>query len=266
MPQKSRVRDFLQKWLPASTAYLIIRWINITFGRLFYAWCRAYPERATSFLLKNARKCLRGTVDVEKHFTPHYKPWDQRLCLAPDGDFFKTLRSGKASVETDHIDCFTRKGILLKSGKELPADLIITATGLQLQLFGGMKLSVDGTVVNPPDHVTYKAMMYSNVPNFAFSTGYTNASWTLKCELVSLYVTRILNHMDKMNSRKVMPVLEGKMETIDMLPLSSGYVQRGKHLLPKQGAAWPWRVHQNYPRDLYNFTFSRLEDGVLRFT
>ncbi len=194
-PSEDALANRMRRWLPAKAAYALTRWKRVLLGMYFYGLCQRKPEKVKSLLLGGVRAYLGPDYDVDKHFTPRYKPWDQRLCLVPDGDFFLALRKKKASVVTDQIECFTETGVKLKSGEELPADLVVTATGLELKVLGGLQLSVDGQPVDLAQTVSYKAMMYSGVPNLAVSMGYTNASWTLKCDLTCEYVCRLLNHM-----------------------------------------------------------------------
>jgi cation diffusion facilitator CzcD-associated flavoprotein CzcO len=219
------------------------------------------------WMMNMARHALGSDYDVETHFNPRYNPWDQRLCLIPDGDLFRAIRSGKASMVTDEIDTFTERGIQLRSGRELEADIIVTATGLKLQLMGGMQVCVDGSPVKLAHTMTYKGMMYGDVPNLAASFGYTNASWTLKADLTAEYVCRLLNYMDAHGYTACTPRKHG--EPIGEEPavdLTSGYIQRAKDELPKQGSKRPWRLHQNYALDLLEFRFSNVDDGVMEFT
>ena len=213
------------------------------------------------------QRLLREGFDVDTHFTPSYDPWDQRLCFVPDGDLFRALRTGSASVATGVIDRFTRRGIRLASGEELEADVVVTATGLNLLAIGGMSLSVDGTPVELSKTLAYKGMMLSGVPNFALALGYTNASWTLKCDLVSEYVCRLLNHMADRGYQQVTPTApHDPMETVPLIDLQSGYVLRSIGLLPRQGRAAPWRLHQNYPRDVRMLRRGPVDDSGVRFS
>jgi cation diffusion facilitator CzcD-associated flavoprotein CzcO len=218
-------------------------------------------------MIELARAELPAGYDAATHLTPRYNPWDQRVCLVPDGDLFAAIRDGGASIVTDTIDRFTPDGIRLASGRELEADLIVTATGLDMQLFGGATLDVDGAPVDPPGHLSYKAMMLSGVPNFATSFGYTNASWTLKADLTSEYVCRLINHMDRTGMRQCTPVPgDDSVGDEDFLDFTSGYVTRAKAKLPRQGSKLPWRVHQNYARDVVMLRYGKVDDGVMRFT
>jgi len=201
-----------------------------------------------------------------KHFTPPYNPWDQRLCLVPDADLFRAIREGRVSVVTDHIETFTQDGLLLKSGERLEADIIVTATGLVLKLFSGMELVVDGTLVDLPKTLVYKGMMFSDIPNLAFAVGYTNASWTLKCDLASGYVCRLLNHMDQRGYTICTPrVNDSDVGDQPVIDFNSGYVLRALHTLPRQGSKTPWRLYQNYVRDLSMMRYGRVEDGAMEF-
>jgi cation diffusion facilitator CzcD-associated flavoprotein CzcO len=212
------------------------------------------------------REQLGPDYDVDRHFTPSYNPWDQRLCLVPDADMFRMIKSGRASVVTDHIEAFTETGIRLKSGETLDADVIVTATGLVLEVWNGIEISVDGRHVEAAKTLSYKGMMYEGVPNMASAFGYTNASWTLKCDLTCEYVCRVLNHLKKTGQRQATPVNDDPTVTFEpWLDFSSGYVQRAMAKFPKQGNKTPWKLHQNYAMDLMSLRYAKLEDGVLRF-
>jgi monooxygenase len=267
LPGKDMVAEWLRGKVPAGLAYTIVRWKNVFVGMYLYKQSRSKPEKITKWLLGLAKKALGPGVDVEKHFTPRYKPWDQRLCFVPDADLFRAIKSGKASVETDEIETFTEKGVRLKSGEELEADIIVTATGLKVQLMGGMEVCVDGQRVKLSRALTYKGMMYSDVPNLASSFGYTNASWTLKSDLTAEYVCRLLKHMDAGGFAYCTP-RKGSEEIVEepAIDFSSGYIQRAMDVLPKQGSKRPWKLHQNYALDLLEFRFGSVEDGVMEFT
>ena len=212
-PAEDGIANWLRRNLPAKLAYGITRWKNVLLGMLFFNMSRRKPERVKRMILRGVREQLGPDFDVKTHFTPPYNPWDQRLCLVPNGDLFDSIKEGRASVVTDHIDTFTEKGILLKSGKELEADVIVTATGLNLKVLGGIDLTVDGRHVDFSQTMSYKGMMYSDVPNFASAFGYTNASWTLKCDLTCEYVCRLINHMDETGTRQATPRLkDGSVE------------------------------------------------------
>ena len=263
MPAENALANWARRNLPARLAYGITRWRNVLLNRLMFWYCRRYPERAKKLLLKGVRAELPAGFDFEKHLTPHYNVWDQRVCLAPDGDFFAALRAGTADIVTDHINSFTKRGIKLASGGEVEADIIVSATGLDLKFFGGVDIQVDNTPVLAKDTMTYKGMMFSGVPNFALSSGYTNASWTLKCDLTSAYVCRLLNHMDKKGYAQARPQLDwADMEVAPLLDFTSGYVVRKLDELPKQGTVTPWRLHQNYLLDIMMLRMGRVTDGM----
>jgi cation diffusion facilitator CzcD-associated flavoprotein CzcO len=254
-----------RKRFPAKLAYRMVRWKNVLWGMYVYRLSKRQPEKMKAFIINAARAALGPDYDVKTHFTPKYNPWDQRLCLVPDGDLFEAIRGKKASVVTDTIETFTKTGIRLASGAELPADLIVTATGLDLLVLGGVALSVDGKPVEPAQCMTYKGMMYSGVPNMAVATGYTNASWTLKCDLTCDYVCRLLNHMDRRGFKQCTPRRDHTVDEVPWVDFSSGYVQRALHKFPKQGARRPWRLHQNYARDLIALRFGSLEDPAIEY-
>ena len=265
-PEKDAIADWLRERLPKGSAYALTRLKNVTFGMAFYAFCRKYPERAKAFLLKRVQRQLPGQ-DVQVDFTPSYKPWDQRLCLVPNGDLFCAIRDGRASVVTDHIESFTEQGLRLRSGRELAADLVVTATGLKLKFLGGLALTVDGRRVEPSQELTYKGMMLSDVPNLAFALGYTNASWTLKSDLTSEYVCRLLQHMEKKGLRQCRPRRnDPKLKEEPILNFSSGYVQRALSELPKQGSRHPWKLPQNYALDRVTLRHSSLKDRAMTFS
>lgn len=265
LPAEDKVANWLRQYLPLRTAYALTRWKNVLLGMFFYNLARKRPEFMKQMLSKKIRHYL-GDDYAQEHFTPQYNPWDQRLCLVPNGDLFKAIRKGKASVVTDHIESFTEKGLLLKSGKELNADIIVTATGLVMKLMSGLQLIVDGAPVDLSKTMAYKGMMYSDVPNAVSAIGYTNASWTLKCDLIAEYICRILNHMDRHGYAQCTPrVTDPSVHEEPLIDFSSGYVQRALHTLPKQGSKTPWRLHQNYIRDLSMLRYGRVEDGAIEF-
>jgi cation diffusion facilitator CzcD-associated flavoprotein CzcO len=267
MPQEDPLAEWLRGRVSPESAYTITRWKNVAFGLGFYAFCRRFPERAKKMLVGRVDQMLRGSSDAAAHFTPRYQPWDQRMCLVPDGDLFAALREGRASVVTDHIDRFTESGLRLRSGAELPADIVVTATGLKLKLLGGAEVAIDGKRAELPAALVYKGMMFSDVPNLAIAIGYTNASWTLKCDLTHQYVCRILNHMDRHGFKTVCPRRRDEpIEEIPLIGFSSGYVQRAKDILPRQGAVRPWRLHQNYLLDLATLRRASVEDDVIEFS
>jgi cation diffusion facilitator CzcD-associated flavoprotein CzcO len=266
-PAEDAFANWLRKVLPGKLAYDIVRWRNVLFGMYFFKTAREKPAAVKQRIIGMVREQLGPDYDVEKHFTPSYNPWDQRLCLVPDADMFTQIKSGKASVVTDHIDRFTETGIRLKSGQELEADVVVSATGLVLEVWNGIEISVDGKRVDASQTLSYKGMMYEGVPNMASAFGYTNASWTLKCDLTCEYVCRVLNHMKKTGLRQVTPVNTDPSVTFEpWLDFSSGYVQRAMAKFPKQGNKAPWRLDQNYAKDLMNLRYTKLDDGVLRFT
>ena len=267
LPGRDRLADWLNRHLPASLAYGITRWKNVLFGMAFFNFCRRWPQAARKLILSGVRKQMRPDFDVQTHFNPRYNPWEQRLCLVPDADLFKAIRKGRASVVTDHVECFTEHGIRLRSGRELPADLVVTATGLELQALGGIALRVDARPVVLNQTMSYKGMMLSDVPNLAYCIGYTNASWTLKADLSCGYVCRLLNHMERLGARQCTP----RRNDPSVLPaawidFSSGYIQRSLDRFPKLGSKHPWRLHQNYARDLMLLRYGRVDDGTMEFS
>jgi monooxygenase len=266
-PEQDRIANWLRARLPAKSAYAITRWKNVLRGMAFYAYSRRYPEHAKKFIVGQVRKQVGGSVDVDRHFTPTYKPWDQRVCLVPDGDLFEAIKSGRASVVTDHIEAFTETGIQLKSGESLAADIVVTATGLQLKFLGGLKMEVDGKLVEPSKTMAYKGMMCSDVPNLALAIGYTNASWTLKCDLTCEYVCRLLNYMDAHGYTQCCPRRsDPSIKESPLIDFSSGYIRRTIDQLPRQGSAVPWKLYQNYALDRFTLRHGRLEDGAMEFS
>ena len=266
-PAEDKMANTLRKWLPAMLAYNIVRARNVLGGMYFFNLARKKPEQVKAGIIKMVQDELGPDYDVATHFTPTYNPWDQRLCLVPDADMFRQIKAGRASVVTDQIETFTATGIRLKSGQELKADIIVSATGLVLEVWNGIEVSVDGTRIDPGQTLGYKGMMYDGVPNLASTFGYTNASWTLKCDLTCEFVCRVLNHMKKTGQRQVMPVNDtGDVASAPWLDFSSGYVQRAMEKWPKQGTRVPWKLDQNYAKDLMNLRYARLDDGVLRFS
>ncbi len=256
----------LRKILPARLAYLATRWKNVLYGLFTFNLARNRPAEFKKKLLEMVRDEMGDDVDMT-HFTPSYNPWDQRVCLVPDSDLFVAIKSGKASIVTDHIEKFTKDGILLKSGEMLDADIIVTATGLKILAGGSADIDVDGEPVVFGQKVNYKGVMFSGVPNFGMTMGYTNASWTLKADLTSEYICRLVNFMDRNKTPIATPVLpaDGSVETEPMLDLSSGYVRRAIKDLPKQGDRKPWRLNQNYPKDIINLRYKAIDDGVMVF-
>ncbi|CAN5469224.1 NAD(P)/FAD-dependent oxidoreductase [soil metagenome] len=266
-PAQDGVADWLRAKLPMKLAYAITRWKNVLMQMLFFNIARKKPEKTKEQLLGLVREHLGPDYDIATHFTPSYNPWDQRLCLVPDADLFASIKAGTSSVVTDHIETFTETGITLKSGASLDADIIVTATGLRMQLLSGMELVVDGQKIDLPQTTSYKGMMFSGVPNLASTFGYTNASWTLKADLTAEYICRLLKHMDRTGTRICVPRLtDADMEVEPWLDFSSGYVQRALEVLPRQGAKKPWKVHQNYALDMMALRFGAVEDGVMAFS
>jgi cation diffusion facilitator CzcD-associated flavoprotein CzcO len=264
-PDRDDFANWMRERLPKRAAYAAARWKNVLLGMAFYAYCRRRPEQAKRFIVDLARRQLRGKADVA-HFTPRYKPWDQRVCLVPNGDLFKAIRSGRASVVTDQIGTFTETGVALRSGETLDADVVVTATGLRMKLLGGLTLVVDGEAIEASKTMLYKGMMLSDVPNMAIALGYTNASWTLKCDLTSEYVCRLLRHMDKHGYTECCPRRgDDPVPAQPAIDFTSGYVQRSIDSWPRQGAFAPWRLRQNYAFDLLHLRHASVTDGAMRF-
>ena len=264
-PTQDTVANLLRRCLPDRAAYVLSRWKNVLAGTFFYNLARNRPNVFKWMVARGVRRQLGEQYD-SKHFTPPYNPWDQRLCIAPDADIFREMRDGRVSVVTDSIETFNESGLLLKSGQQLDADIIVTATGLVLKLFSGMELVVDGTPVNMPRTLVYKGMMFSDVPNLAFAVGYTNASWTLKCDLSSEYVCRLLNYMDQQGYATCTPrVNDPNVGDEPVIDFNSGYVLRALPFLPRQGSKPPWRLHQNYLKDLQLMRYGRVDDGAMEF-
>lgn len=270
MPAEDAVAHVLRKLLPEKLAYRLIRWKNIRFQRFVYQQTRVKPHKVKAKLLSLVRKALGPDYDIDRHFTPDYNPWDQRLCLVPDGDLFKAIRRGDAEVVTDEIERFTADGIVLKSGDTLPADIVVTATGLELKVLGGARFTVDGEAVHIPDTWSYKGMMFSGVPNLVYTIGYINASWTLRSELVAEYVCRLVNEMTQRGATQCTPTLreedKGMTPHLMIEDFSPGYFRRGMHLFPQQGDHDPWRNTQNYLLDQQTIRHAPIDDGALKFT
>ena len=254
------------KWLPAPAAHVANRWKAIGFSTFQYQLSRRFPGFMRKTLLTMAQRRLPKGYDVEKHFGPSYKPWDQRLCLAPNGDLFKTIRGGNADVVTDTIEKFTKTGIKLSSGEELPADIIITATGLNLQLFGGADVRRNGKTVPLIDTMAYKGLMLTGLPNMAFTFGYVNASWTLKADLISEFVCRLLNRMDAGGYDTVEVARDAAVDERPLLDFNPGYIQRAIGRLPKSGSTMPWQLRQNYLMDLRMIRHGKIDDRALHFS
>lgn len=266
LPAQDAVALWLRRWLPAMWAYRIVRAKNVLMSLLFFKLARRWPEPVRRRLLAEVARHLGSEEAVERNFSPHYNPWDQRLCMVPDGDLFTALRAGRASVVTAEIAGFTETGLRLSTGEALPADLVVTATGLQLNVLGDVELRVDGRVIDVHRCFVYKGMMLSGVPNLVQTFGYTNASWTLKSDLTGRYLCRLLQHMDRQGTAIATPTAGPDIEPRPFVDFSSGYVLRAAGRLPRQGAHAPWRLHQNYLRDLLSLRFGRLDDGVMVFS
>lgn len=266
VPSRNAIADKLRGKISDEAVYKLSRAQNIAFQRASFMFAQRYPDTMKKVLASGVKKYLGKDYDM-KHFSPSYNPWDQRLCAVPDGDLFKTIKSGKASVVTDHIDHFTKTGIQLKSGEHLEADIIITATGLKMLFGGHSEFKLDGKPVNLSKQLTYKGVMMEGMPNAAVIFGYTNSSWTLKSDIASEYITRLINHMDKKGYVVATPVdtEQSLGEGTVFGDMSSGYVQRALHLLPRQGKGYPWKVTHNYATDLPMLRFSRINDGILKF-
>lgn len=268
-PDRDAIANTLRKVLPDKVAYEITRRKNVAMQQFLYGRTRTAPDKVKQTLLKRVRKELPG-VDVDTHFTPRYNPWDERMCLVPNGDLFQSIRSGKASVVTDHIERFDETGIVLRSGEHLDADIIVTATGLELVTLGEVAFEVDGEPVDFSRTWTYKGMAYSDVPNLVSTFGYINASWTLRADLISEYVCRLLNHMRATGTDQCTPRLRPSDQGMPERPwiddFSPGYIKRVLHLFPKQGDREPWINPQNYGRDKKMFRTSAIDDGCMQFT
>jgi monooxygenase len=265
LPAEDRIATALRRRLPERAAYAAVRWKNVVIQSVFYQLSRRRPELVKRWIRKGVERSLPPGYDVDKHFKPRYNPWDQRMCLVPDGDLFAAISAGDASVVTDGIATFTERGIELESGEKLEADVIVTATGLNLLFVGGVRLEVDGEEVHAPSTIAYKGMMLSGVPNFAFTVGYTNASWTLKADLTSEYVCRLLNHMDAHGYGRCVPEVDPTVSERPLLDFTSGYVQRSLDRFPKQGSREPWKLRQNYVLDIRTIRRGAIDDGALRF-
>jgi cation diffusion facilitator CzcD-associated flavoprotein CzcO len=266
LPGEDPVAKLARRVLPVKAAYSLVRWKNVLVTMLVFWLSRNRPHLVKRLIRGGLERNLPEGYDIDRHFKPSYNPWDQRMCLVPDSDLFEAIGQGKASVVTDHIDRITPTGVRLASGQELETDVIVTATGLNLLALGGLEFEIDGRPVDLPQAMIYRGCMLSGVPNLAFAFGYTNASWTLKCDLTCEYVTRILNYMDQRGYTSAVPTLgHAPIQPVDFVDFTSGYVQRSIHLFPKQGSQPPWRLYQNYVRDRKLIRKAPLEDGVLRF-
>jgi monooxygenase len=265
LPAQDRLAAWLRRRLPERAAYAAVRWKNVLIQSIFYQLSRRRPEMIKRFIRRGVERSLPLGYDVNRHFKPHYNPWDQRMCLVPDGDLFRAISTGEASVVTDTIRTFTERGVELDSGEALEADVIVTATGLNLLFLGGIELEVDGEPVDVPRKMTYKGMMLGGVPNMAFTVGYTNASWTLKADLTSEYVCRLLRHMNAHGYRRCVPEVDPSVTEQPLLDFTSGYVQRSLEDFPKQGSKEPWKLRQNYVFDIRTIRRGAIDDGAMRF-
>jgi len=267
IPMKTPILGLLRKTMSRRRAGAAMRWLLAVGSQLFFQLSQRRPKLVKRMLRRGLERQLPAGYDIDTHFTPRYDPWDQRLCAAPDGDFFKAIRDGKASVVTDRIETFTEKGLRLTSGAELAADVIVTATGLEMLFLGGIEITVDRKKVDVPSLLVYKGMMLEGVPNLAMAIGYTNASWTLKCELTCDYVTRLLNHLRRTGLRQCTPVNhDPTVSPQPLLGLSAGYIQRAADRFPKQGSRFPWQVYQSYLRDYWALKRSRVDDRAMVFS
>ena len=264
-PAEDAFANRLRRHLPSKLAYSIVRWRNVALQLFLFRMARSKPAKFKAQLIGLVQKELGADYDVATHFTPKYNPWDQRLCLVPDSDLFESIRSGGASVVTDTIERFTETGLKLTSGQELPADIVVTATGLKMRILSGVAVSLDGVRIDFSKMMSYKGMMYSEVPNLATAFGYTNASWTLKADLTSAFVCRLINYMDQRGYGEARPVRDASVQEAPFLDFSSGYVQRALSELPLQGTTKPWKLNQNYALDLLALRFGKLDDGTMRF-
>ncbi|MBO0768915.1 MAG: NAD(P)/FAD-dependent oxidoreductase [Solirubrobacterales bacterium] len=267
LPSNDPIIRALKKVMPEERAFNIARGINIKRQAIFYELCQRYPKVMRKVLMRQVKAQLPADYPIEPNFSPRYNPWDERLCVVPNGDLFKAIRAGKADVVTDRISAFEADGIRLESGKLLEADIVVTATGLDLQAFGGAELRVDGQSVDPGQTVAYKSMMLSGIPNFAFSVGYTNASWTLKVDLVCEHFCRILNHMDQTGTQVVVPEIgDAQLERRPLLDFQAGYVQRRVNEFPKQATSEPWTVAMSYAADRKRLLDGPVTDPALKFS
>ena len=265
VPKEQPLAETLRKWLPDSWVFRLILWKQVLFQIYLYQLSRRNPQRLRKVLLGLVRKEMGPDYDVDTHFTPDYNPWDQRVCGVPDGDLFRAIRENRAEVVTDHIDQFNKEGIHLKSGKQLDADIVVLATGLNLKFAGGVQYSVDNRVLDFTEHFIFRGMMFSGLPNMAFTVGYTNSSWTLKADLTGQYVSRLLNKMARHSYTMVTPRLTGEVEEMPLLDFDAGYVLRSRESFPKQGNRLPWKNYQNYIRDFIGLRLGRQNDDELEF-
>jgi monooxygenase len=265
-PAEEAIAKRLRQWLPTRTTHAVVRWKNILLQMYLYRISRRKPAAVRAGIIKLAQAGLGSEFDAAEYFNPRYEPWDQRMCIVPDGDLFTAMRTGKASIVNGEIETFTETGLRLTSGQEIDADIIVTATGLKVRLMGAVALEVDGAPVDIATTTAYKGVMFSDVPNLVSVFGYTNASWTLKSDLIAEYVCRILNHMNRRGYAICTPRLgDQAIAEGPTLPLTSGYIERASHLLPKQGTRKPWRMNQNYALDVMALRFGAIEDGAIEF-
>ena len=265
-PAQDKIANLLNSVLPNKLAYKLNRSRKIRVGNFFYKFAKKYPVFMANLMKKGVKKELGDLYDIEKHFTPKYNPWDQRICLAPDSDFFNALKSGKATVVTDTIDSFTADGLSLDTEDNLLADIVVSATGLELQFFGGMDVVIDGETIDYANLVAYKGAMFSGIPNLTLAFGYTNASWTLKCDLSNDYFARIIQYMTNEGYESCRPILSGDIGKVPFVDFNSSYFLRYLDDLPKQGDVEPWKLKQDYFVDLKKLKYGKLDDGVLQFT
>jgi cation diffusion facilitator CzcD-associated flavoprotein CzcO len=266
MPDEDAIANVLRKRIGERRAYAIVRWKNVVLQTLLFQLSQRFPRPMRKLYRAGALRQLPAGFAIDTHLNPRYKPWDQRLCLVPNGDLFETISDGSAEIVTAEIERFTERGIRLRDGSELEADVIVTATGLNLLMFGGMELALDGEPVDLPRTMAYKSMMLSGLPNFLYTVGYTNASWTLKADLVAEYACRLINHMDANGHRRAMPVRDPSIEERPFMDFSPGYVLRSIGELPRQGSEAPWRLSMSYIIDIAKIRHGRVDDGVLQFT
>ncbi|MEM6299252.1 MAG: NAD(P)/FAD-dependent oxidoreductase, partial [Bacteroidota bacterium] len=265
LPNRNQIFSWTRKFLPLRGAYRLTRWQNILLQMISFGFAKLFPKLTKAYILKEIARELPKDYPVSEHFSPRYNPWDQRLCVVPDGDLFRAIREEKASVVTDTIACFTERGITLNSGMTLEADAIVLATGLKIQLLGGADLRINGKPTTINQSMVYKGMMMSGLPNFIYAFGYTNASWTLKVDLTANYLCKLINHMDKKGYSVVVAEEQGQETEEDFLNLSSGYIKRAKSVLPRQGAERPWRNYQNYLVDMLATRWGSVQNRVLKF-
>lgn len=267
LPARDAIGNALRRVLPAKLAYALTRWKNVLLSQFFYQLCRRAPEVAKRLLRKGVAAQLPSDFAVDTHFKPRYNPWDQRVCFVPDNDLFTAINQGRASIVTDQVERFTESGIRLQSGAELPADIVVTATGLQMLALGGAQFVVDGEPVDLARTMSYKGMMLSGMPNLAYCVGYTNASWTLKADLASTYVCRLLNYMERHGYRRcVARNTDPGVRAEPLIDFSSGYVQRSIDQFPRQGSKAPWKLYQNYVLDLLMLKYGRIPEDALHFS